>query len=161
MNCGNWKSKPGRFRTGLAWLVLYSSTEGDFCVVLTPEESLARNRKLKVIPMAAKSKYRFPKPKMEANGDEFAFHDDNLEMTCPKLFDLLSRQLDQGKVVKPASLSVFAQAGNLTACLNWDAEDVILFVGISSSEMLFSELEAKLGSKDLAWRKKKPKYQSR
>ncbi len=91
----------------------------------------------------------------EKSEDEHVFRDDYLEAKCPKLFDLLSRQVFEGADVKPVTLSFFAQNENLTGCLNWDQEGLILFQPIKGAEDVFEQLEAELESKKPHWRKKK------
>lgn len=111
--------------------------------------------------MSDPSGYRYKKPEIESNGDEFAFHDEYLESQCPALFDLMSRQCADGQAVKPVSMSVFAQEGRLTVCLNWDCEGLILFVACGTSETMFDDLETKLKQEKPGWRKKRAKFQPR
>lgn len=91
----------------------------------------------------------------EKNEAEFVFEDDYLETKCPKLFDLISRQAFEGDKVKPCTISFFAQNENLTACLNWDQEELILFQPLKGVEDVFEQLEAELDSDKPHWRKKK------
>ncbi len=86
---------------------------------------------------------------------EHVFYDDYLSSKCPKLFDLMSRQLFEGLIVKPCTLSFFAQNENLTACLNWDQEGLILFQPVKGAEDVFEQLEEELGKQKPHWRKKK------
>lgn len=91
----------------------------------------------------------------ENNDDEHVFEDEYLQAKCPKLFDLLSRQRFEGTVVKPCTLSFFAQNEKLTGCLNWDQEGLILFQPIHGVDDVFEQLEAELDSDKPHWRKKK------
>ncbi len=91
----------------------------------------------------------------EKTEEEFVFQDDYLSSKCPKLFDLMSRQSFEGAVVKPCTLSFFAQNENLTGCLNWDQEGLILFQPIKGAEDVFEQLETELGTQKPHWRKKK------
>ncbi len=91
----------------------------------------------------------------EKTEEEFVFEDDYLSSTCPKLFDLLARQSFEGEVVKPCTLSFFAQNENLTCCLNWDQEGLILFQPVKGAEDVFEQLERELASPKPHWRKKK------
>ncbi len=92
---------------------------------------------------------------------EFVFEDDHLSTSCPKLYDLLARRCHEGKSCKPCTLSFFGQEGLLTGCLNWDEEQLILFVPIRGSEDAFEQLEAHLGVDKPNWRKKKGSYVQR
>lgn len=91
----------------------------------------------------------------DETNDEYVFEDGYLQPKCPKLFDLLSRQRFEGAVVKPCTLSFFAQNENLTACLNWDQEGLILFQPVKGVEDVFDQLEAELSKPKPHWRKKK------
>lgn len=91
----------------------------------------------------------------ETTEAEYAFEDDYLSSKCAKLFDLMSRQSFEGVLVKPCTLSFFAQNENLTACLNWDQEGLILFQPVKGAEDVFEQLEAELGTQKPHWRKKK------
>ncbi len=105
--------------------------------------------------MGSNSKYRYKPPANVSNEDEFVFTDPYLESNCKCLYDLMARQMVDGKKVKPVSLSFFAQEGKLTACLNWDCQSLILFVSVECAESAFDDVEAKLAKPEPGWRKKK------
>lgn len=105
--------------------------------------------------MSNTSKFRYKPPKKVQDLEEFVFEDGYLEGNCPCLYDLLSRQLSDGKKVKPCSMSFFAQEGKLTCCLNWDEQGLMLFCAVQSTETCFDDVEAKLVKTEPGWRKKK------
>lgn len=92
---------------------------------------------------------------------DFCFEDSDLEARYPIVYELLSRTRYKGEVRKTATISIFCQDGHLKAVLNDRETRKGCWVTLGSSEEVFADLEASLGSDSPNWRPFSAGYVSR